>query len=417
MINNKEPKTYILTNQRVFRSESGSTKYLLGIASYLHNAGCKMNLIYCSKSMFGRLPFFTLSEEMKIFETIKVREGIKIGNLVFTLNLKSYFDAFIYLTERVLQKLKIIKEGFTEPAPYSVSYPLSQNDIKFVDDIIAGDADILIADYCYLTKAFPKPSGGFNPRKYVVMHDFISQRFDDFKASGTKEKTSFLTFEDEMALLSNADIVIAIQKEEADKIKNGLHAGTDVVVCPIAADIYDKFNAKDANNVLFLGSGAAPNVDGILWFISEVWPKIIEKNPNARLKIAGSVCSKINVDNPTIELMGIVDDLIGFYQSGNIVISPLRLGSGLKVKLIEAAGHAKAVVATTITLQGVYDEFKDALVIADEANDFANAIINLLDDNKKREILSENILNVAKQYFSNEAVNRPLLEDLSLHIK
>ncbi|WP_240007232.1 glycosyltransferase family 4 protein [Pseudaquidulcibacter saccharophilus] len=354
---------------------------------------------------------------MKIFETIRVREGIKIGNLVFTLNLKSYFDAFIYLTERVLQKLKIIKEGFTEPAPYSVSYPLSQNDIKFVDDIIAGDADILIADYCYLTKAFPKPSGGFNPRKYVVMHDFISQRFDDFKASGTKEKTSFLTFEDEMALLSNADIVIAIQKEEADKIKNGLHAGTDVVVCPIAADIYDKFNAKDANNVLFLGSGAAPNVDGILWFISEVWPKIIEKNPNARLKIAGSVCSKINVDNPTIELMGIVDDLVGFYQSGNIVISPLRLGSGLKVKLIEAAGHAKAVVATTITLQGVYDEFKDALVIADEANDFANAIINLLDDNKKREILSENILNVAKQYFSNEAVNRPLLEDLSLHIK
>jgi succinoglycan biosynthesis protein ExoO len=416
MIKSREPKTYILTNQRVFRSESGSSKYLLGIASYLHDAGCKLNLIYCSKAMFGRLPFFILSDEMKVFDTIRVREGIKIGSLVLTLNLKSYFDAFLYFIERILQKLKIIKEGFTVPAPYSVSYPLTENDIQFVADIIDDKADILIADYCYLTKVFPPQKDGFNPRKYVVMHDFISQRFDDFKAAGTNEKTSYLKFEDEMALLSNADTVIAIQKEEADKIKDHLHAGTNVIVCPVATDIFPKFVAKDANNILFLGSGAAPNVDGISWFIDEVWHLIKEKNPNAKLKIAGSVCSKIVVDKPDIELLGIVDDLVEFYKSGNIVISPLRLGSGLKVKLIEAAGHAKAVVATTTTLQGVYDEFKDALIIADEAADFANGIINLLDDNKKREMLSENILNVAKEYFSNEAVNRPLMVDLASHL-
>ena len=78
-------------------------------------------------------------------------------------------------------------------------------------------------------------------------------------------------------------------------------------------------------------------------------------------------------------MLGRIDDLTPLYANAAVVISPLRGGSGLKIKLIEALGQGKAIVVTTTTLQGVADVIGSAVIVADDAQEFADGIRNLFE--------------------------------------
>ena len=69
---------------------------------------------------------------------------------------------------------------------------------------------------------------------------------------------------------------------------------------------------------------------------------------------------------PGVSVMGLVKDLTPLYRDAGVIISPLRIGSGLKVKLIEALSHGKSIVGTARTLQGVEEQLADAILVADE---------------------------------------------------
>jgi hypothetical protein len=89
------------------------------------------------------------------------------------------------------------------------------------------------------------------------------------------------------------------------------------------------------------------------------------------------------------------------------------VGSGLKIKLIEALGHGKSVVATRVTLQGVEDDARDAVAVADEASDFAAAIIALLTNKQLRMARASSALELARTRFSPEACYADLLDFVS----
>jgi len=86
------------------------------------------------------------------------------------------------------------------------------------------------------------------------------------------------------------------------------------------------------------------------------------------------------------------------------------VGSGLKVKLVEALGKGKAVVATSVTVAGVEDLMGDAVLLADEPADFAEACLALLDDPMLRQRLGENALGVARKHFSPQACHREFVQ-------
>jgi succinoglycan biosynthesis protein ExoO len=92
------------------------------------------------------------------------------------------------------------------------------------------------------------------------------------------------------------------------------------------------------------------------------------------------------------------------------VISPLLAGSGLKIKLIEALGHGKAVVATSATVEGVEEVVKPAVAVADDADAFAGAIAELLTDHALRDRKCQEALTIAKRSFSAEACYADLLD-------
>ena len=84
--------------------------------------------------------------------------------------------------------------------------------------------------------------------------------------------------------------------------------------------------------------------------------------------------------NKQIEVTGFVDSLIPYYKAANVVICPLRIGGGIKVKILEAINAGKAIVSTSIGAQALDLRTHQAVIIADKASDFAKKVIQFLVD-------------------------------------
>jgi polysaccharide biosynthesis protein PslH len=125
-----------------------------------------------------------------------------------------------------------------------------------------------------------------------------------------------------------------------------------------------------------------PNVDGVEYFCSEVWPSIRAEVPQARLRIVGR-----NPDrrvqkwaSESIEVTGRVPSVVEHLHQSAVVIVPLRIGGGTRLKIYEAMATAKAVVSTTIGAEGLDVHHGRDIMLADDARSFAQAVIMLLRD-------------------------------------
>jgi succinoglycan biosynthesis protein ExoO len=212
-----------------------------------------------------------------------------------------------------------------------------------------------------------------------------------------------------MAMLGRAGAVIAIQAEEAAKVRRRL-PGTRVLLAPMATIPVAAPQAGTGSDLLFIGSNTSPNVDALRWFFDEVWPLVQRANPAAKFKVAGNVAASFQAVPEGVVMLGRVDDLTPLYASAAVVISPLRGGSGLKIKLIEALGHGKAIVATTTTLQGVTDIIGSAVIVADDAQAFADGIATLLNDAALRANYGARALAIVRDHFSPEACYAEVVE-------
>lgn len=161
--------------------------------------------------------------------------------------------------------------------------------------------------------------------------------------------------------------------------------------------------------LLFVGTFSYfPNAEGIIWFVESIWPKVrAALGEGVELILAGlqptpdimalSGCNGIRVagDVPSVE---------PFYDAANIVIAPLRAGSGTRIKLIEAAAKGRAIVTTTLGCEGL--GFVDGVHVemADEPTDFAARIIELARDNRRRQELAQACYQHAEALFSEDRV-------------
>jgi succinoglycan biosynthesis protein ExoO len=270
------------------------------------------------------------------------------------------------------------------------------------------DADGIVADYAFLTPSIPYVLQPHAPAA-VIMHDLFSSRGTQFAAIGGKDSVAALTLQSELDLLDKADGVVAIQSTEAALVQSHL-PHKQVIVAPMAVETVPSPQPGLPNQLLFVGSSNAPNIDGIQWFLAEIWPRIRAEAPEAVLRVAGRVCSSIKKVPEGVNLLGFVDDLDTLYQDAAVVISPLRTGSGLKVKLVEALGYGKAVVATPATLQGVEEAVSSAVPATDDPAGFAYHVLELLRDERLRAKRCAETLKVAERHFSAAACYTGLVE-------
>ena len=139
----------------------------------------------------------------------------------------------------------------------------------------------------------------------------------------------------------------------------------------------------DGRTVVYFGLlSTVPNVDGVIHFIQDIWPRVAKAHPHARCKIIGGrpPPSLLTLGGARVELTGFVSDLRPHLAAAAAVVVPLRLGGGTRLKIVEAMAMGKAIVSTTLGAEGIEAVPGRDLIIQDEAAAFADAVSRLLAD-------------------------------------
>jgi glycosyltransferase involved in cell wall biosynthesis len=136
--------------------------------------------------------------------------------------------------------------------------------------------------------------------------------------------------------------------------------------------------------VLFVGiMSYLPNAVAADALVRDIWPSVRAKVPNARLIIAGRRPELLRcypAKDPSVTLAGFVDDLAELYSKARVVCCPIVYGGGTRVKIIEAAAHARAIVSTTLGAEGLEFENDREIIVRDGVAPLADACVRLLQD-------------------------------------
>jgi O-antigen biosynthesis protein len=176
---------------------------------------------------------------------------------------------------------------------------------------------------------------------------------------------------------ANRDYVLSFRPELANRLKPGLRAGIDTSRYEFRAC------GREAFTMLFLGSFRHdPNRVAMEWFVGQVLPLILARQPQARLVVAGS-------DPPpahawpdfagSLELLGYVDDVRECLGRYAVFVCPILSGSGVRVKLLEAYAAGIPVVSTRIGAEGLAGKDGQFCALADDAAGFAEHVVELFE--------------------------------------
>jgi glycosyltransferase involved in cell wall biosynthesis len=162
--------------------------------------------------------------------------------------------------------------------------------------------------------------------------------------------------------------------------------GVRTAVIPNAADV-DYYQPRptdppcDGRTVVYFGLlSTVPNIDAVVHFVHDIWPRIARAHPDARFKIIGGRPSPSlqALAGPRVELTGFVSDLRPYLAAAAAVVVPLRLGGGTRLKIVEAMAMGKAIVSTTLGAEGIDAVPGRDILVEDHPAAFADAVVRLL---------------------------------------
>jgi glycosyltransferase involved in cell wall biosynthesis len=199
-----------------------------------------------------------------------------------------------------------------------------------------------------------------------------------------------LEYQFELPTYRAADAVVVVSDDD-EKILTREGDMPPLYVLPIIMPTRPRVPGERKCEALFIGGFKhEPNLDGLRWFISDVWPAVRAAVPAACVKVIGShappeVWAFQQV--PGVEVLGFVPDTNPYLDQAAVSIAPLRYGAGMKGKVAEAMASGLPVVTTRVGAQGFGAVHGKHLLIADVPADFAQALIDLFLDPQCRERL------------------------------
>ncbi len=225
-------------------------------------------------------------------------------------------------------------------------------------------------------------------------------------------------------LLARFDHTMVVIPEDKPALMAGLPGDANqeaiarrISVIPIAIDA-DKLQPvqrrPDSLNILALGSmHYPPNVDGIRWFVRDIFPLIQAEEPGVTLTIVGKsppadLLHLAERQPDSIEVTGFAPELQPYMERAALMVVPVRAGSGMRVRLLEAFARAMPTVTTTIGVEGIEAENGRHLLLADDPVNFAQETVRLLRDPALQQTLAENGRQLAVEKYDWRAALRQM---------
>lgn len=192
----------------------------------------------------------------------------------------------------------------------------------------------------------------------------------------------------EKSIISGSDIVFASPNDIVNFKKSGIeslnyartyHLGNTALLKEKSLEF-----SQSEKALLFIGTLSwEPNIQGLLWFIKEVWPRLRKAEPDVVLYLVGDKADnrlKKHAKTENIVFCGFIEDLEGYFQKARLAIVPLQFGSGMKVKVLDFMYRGLPLLTTSVGAEGIELVDSDEAFIVDSAEEFAKKTIRLLND-------------------------------------
>jgi glycosyltransferase involved in cell wall biosynthesis len=253
----------------------------------------------------------------------------------------------------------------------------------------------------------------------LTLHNVASERARQQLATTVGRRQRFLVAREaaqaaalERRGLEAYDTVVAVSDTDAAALGPGclvVPNGVDVEAFPFGPLVADPV-------VIFSGTlGYLPNLDGLRWLSAEVWPRVLAERPDARLLVVGRTPTpeiRTLTAHASISLHVDVPEVQPYLASARVSVVPLRVGSGTRLKALEAMSAGIPLVGTSTGLDGLgLVPDRDALV-ADEAPAFARGILRLLADDATGEALARSARRLVDEHFGWDRIGRDYVRAL-----
>lgn len=240
---------------------------------------------------------------------------------------------------------------------------------------------------------------------HLRLHRALLKEQDNYSL----KKAYKLALKSETIASKMADIVIPISKEEGKYMEKFCSKEKMIIISNIhypKVSINETPNFEHRSGLLFIGSLHHPNIDAVQFMVDEIMPLVWQKHPEILLNIVGDVNLKINKFHPKIIFHGHVQDITEQFLNNKIMIAPLRYGAGVKGKIGQAFEYYLPVVTSKIGAEGMDLIDNKNVLLAEDANEFSQKIIQLYTNKNLWEILQNNSEDSLKPFSKNELISR-----------
>ncbi len=226
----------------------------------------------------------------------------------------------------------------------------------------------------------------------------------------------------EKKLINNCDVIIPIAEHDSLFFRE---EGKDVPVFTcgfgIEAVSVNQSDKPDKDTLVYIGSlDWQPNQEGIMWFLTTVWPRVQESCPGITMHIAGRNAPGWLIrafNREKVEFVGEVKDANAFIRTGSLLVVPLLSGSGMRIRIIQAMSLGIPVISTPKGVQGIPAKPGKELLIAHNPEEYTDHILALLNQDKTRNDLITNAEHFIREHYDNNRLTAELLEFYAKQIR
>jgi glycosyltransferase involved in cell wall biosynthesis len=209
----------------------------------------------------------------------------------------------------------------------------------------------------------------------------------------------------ESHIVRRADMNWVTSRREQE-ILSAQNPGARVKVAPNGVDTtrLQPLPREDSREILFVGAlSYLPNQDGVSFFIREILPLIRRNRPDVVFRVIGkapdSSLQALHAP-PHVEITGEVEELESWYRRAALCVVPLRAGGGTRLKMLEAMAYGRPVVSTALGAEGIDAESGRHLLIADSPEEFAHAVLRLLQQPEQAQSLIKNARRLVEEKYA-----------------
>lgn len=242
-------------------------------------------------------------------------------------------------------------------------------------------------------------------RRYENEKNFIKKLYLKYEYKKTER------YEKEICLKFSK--VIVLTEEDRKLIYSEKCRNNNVEIIPISVDtnyLKKSYNSK-IKKILFLGTMSwYPNEQGILWFLENVWEKVIDKYNDVKLYIVGKNPGEniMKYESNKVIVTGYVEDVNDYIEKCDVCIVPLFIGGGMRVKILECMSKGLPVISTSIGAEGIKCKEKEEILIANTPEKFLMCIDELY-NNELYKLIAKKSVNLVNQNYSLKAISNKLI--------